>query len=343
MPQAGRPVADRQWIRDALAHRRQEAVPYNFSFSPPALAALRDHFGAADLDEALALPIRMSAPATIKPLYADPRVYGPTLRDEYGVLWTVSRLDRGAPVGPCLAKPDLRGYRFPDPSAQYRFADLGDWCRVNRGHFTVLWVGDLWERATFMRGMQELLLDVALHPRFVRRLLEGIAGCILGTMRILFERFDFDCVAVSDDYGFQGGMAISPEDWRSLVKPLLARIYALARQHGRAVFHHSCGSILPIIPDLIDIGLDILHPIQPEAMDVRALKREFGQDLTLCGGLGTQRLLPRGRPQEVRQEVRRLKQELGLDGGYILEPGITVQADVPLENLLAMIEEARLP
>jgi uroporphyrinogen decarboxylase len=272
----------------------------------------------------------MSAPATIKPLYADPQLYGPRLRDEYGVEWTVNPLDRGAPIGPCLPRPDLRGYRFPDPAAEYRFADLGEWCRANQAHFTVLWVGDLWERATFMRGMQELLLDVALHPRFVRRLLEGIGGYILGTMRVLFERFQFE-----------GAMAISPEDWRSLVKPQLAEIYALARRHGRAVFHHSCGSILPIIPDLIDIGLDILHPIQPEAMDLPALKREFGRDLTLCGGLGTQRLLPRGQPEEVRREVRRLQRELGRGGGYILEPGITVQADVPLENLLAMIEEAR--
>jgi uroporphyrinogen decarboxylase len=310
-------------------------------FSPPAQAALQRHLGAVDLEEALAFPIRMSAPNTIKPLYADPQVFGDTLRDEYGVVWTTSRIDRGAPVGPCLGKPDLGGYRFPDPSEEYRFAGLGDWCRRNREHYTILWVGDLWERATFMRGMQELLLDVALHPRFVRRLLEGIAGYILETMRILFARFDFDGIAVSDDYGTQGGMIMAPRDWGSLVKPWLAEIYGLAHNHGRTVFHHSCGNILPVIPDLIGIGLDILHPIQPEAMDVLALKREFGRDLTFCGGLGTQRLLPRGGPEEIRREVRRLKTELGRGGGYILEPGITVQADVPLDNMVAMIEEAR--
>jgi uroporphyrinogen decarboxylase len=160
-------------------------------------------------------------------------------------------------------------------------------------------------------------------------------------MRILFARFRFDGIAVSDDYGTQAGMIIAPEDWRRLVKPLLGEIYALARSNGRTVFHHSCGDILPIIPDLIGMGLDILHPIQPEAMDLLALKREFGRDLTFCGGLGTQRLLPRASPEEVRREVRRLKNELGRSGGYILEPGITLQADVPLPNLLAMIEEAR--
>ena len=98
---------------------------------------------------------------------------------------------------------------------------------------------------------------------------------------------------------------------------------------------------MPIIGDLIDIGLDILHPIQPEAMDVRVAQAEFGSRLTFCGGVRTQDLLPHGTPQQVRDEVRRLKDVMGRGGGYILEPGITLQADVPTANLLALIEEAR--
>jgi uroporphyrinogen decarboxylase len=109
------------------------------------------------------------------------------------------------------------------------------------------------------------------------------------------------------------------------------------------VFHHSCGDILPIIGDLVDIGLDILHPVQPEAMDLAVLKREFGPDLTFCGGVSTQDLLINGTPEHVRAEVRRLKREMGKGGGYILEPGITLQADVPVDNMVALIDEARRP
>jgi hypothetical protein len=94
-------------------------------------------------------------------------------------------------------------------------------------------------------------------------------------------------------------------------------------------------------PLMLDLGLDILHPIQPEAMDIYKLKREYGKALTFCGGIRTQDLLPRGTAGEVRDEIRRLKEYMGRGGGYILEPGITLQADVPLENLVAMIEEAR--
>lgn len=333
----------KQWIRETLAHEETGAVPYNFMFSPQSLRLATQHYGPGDIAETLQLPIRMTGCKSIKPLYADPAEFGETAADEFGVVWSTNAIDRGAPVGPCLPEPDLSGYRFPDAAAPHRFEDIGRWCEKSRGNYTIIWVGDLWERATFMRGMVNILEDVALRPEFVQELLQRIGDFILKTMAILFERFEFDGVALSDDYGTQKAMIISPSCWRSLVKPVLARVCEFAKDHERTVFLHSCGNILPIIGDLIEIGLDILHPIQPEAMDVFALKKEFGRDLTFCGGLRTQDLLPRGTPEQVREEVRRLKEKMGEGGGYILEPGITIQADVPLENLVAMIEEARKP
>jgi len=335
--------SDRAWIEAALAHQHTGAVPCNFMFSPPIRRALEEAYDTPDIEDAIGLPIRMTGCKSIKPLYASPAEFGDTLRDEFGVVWSTNEIDRGSPIGPCLPEPDLADYRFPDPTAEYRFEDIEAWCTANREHFTIIWAGDLWERATFMRGMENILTDLVFNPAFVEALLDGLASHILRTMRILFERFDFDGIAISDDYGTQNALLMSPRDWRRFIRPRLARIYAFAKGHGRTVFHHSCGSIVPIIPDLIDIGLDILHPIQPEAMDVRRLKREFGRHLTLCGGVPTQHLLPDGPPDEIRAEVRRLKRDLGQDGGYILEPGITIQADVPVENVVAMIEAARAP
>jgi len=332
---------NRKWIQDTVAHRDTGRVPYNFMFSPPARRLVEQHYRTADIEDALDFPIHMTGPKSIKPLYASPEEFGATLKDEFGVVWTTSDIDRGSPIGPCLAEPDLSTYRFPDPSAPYRFEHIGDWCAQNRDHYTIIWVGDLWERATFMRGMENLLLDLVMNPRFVERLLRGLADYILRTMEILFDRFQFDGIALSDDYGTQKSLLMSPSDWRRFIKPLLSEIYSLAKSRGRTVFHHSCGNIYPIIADLIDIGLDILHPIQPEAMDILKLKHDFGRRLTFCGGVRTQDLLPRGTPAEIRAEVRRLKREMASGGGYILEPGITLQADVPLENIVAMMEEAR--
>ena len=333
---------NREWLERTLAHEECDAVPYNFLFSPRALRAMEDHYGKDFLDS-LSFPIRMGSPLGRKPLYADPDKYGPTIQDDYGVVWTTNPIDRGAPIGPCITESTLKGYTFPDPTQEWRFQDLGAWCARNDGHYRILWVGALWEQATFMRGMEGLLLDVALHPAFVEALLDGIANWVLKTTEILLARFPFECIAVSDDYGTQRAMIISPADWRRFIKPRLKQIYALAKRQGRACFHHSCGHIIPVIPDLIEIGLDILHPIQPEAMDIARLKKEFGKDLTFCGGVRTQDFLPRASPDEVRQEVRRLKREMGRGGGYILEPGITILADVPPANIYALVDEARVP
>ena len=131
-----------------------------------------------------------------------------------------------------------------------------------------------------MRGMENILLDLVLNPKFVEGSLRGITDYILETMRILFDRFGFDGVAMSDDYGIQKSMLMFLVQWRRFIKPRLSEIYTLAKKYGKTVFHHSCGNIYPIIGDLIDIGFNILHPIQPEAMDVFQLKREFGRDLT---------------------------------------------------------------
>ena len=329
------------WIQRTLDHREGDAVPYNFMFSPPAERLAREHYG-QDLEQSLALPIRMTGPNSIKPLYADPDEFGETITDEFGVVWSTNKIDRGAAIGACLPEPDLARYTFPNPADPYRFADIGDWCAEQEGHYRIIWVGDLWERATFMRGMEPILLDVAMNPNFVEALLDALTEYVMETVRLLIAAGDFECIAVSDDYGTQHGMLMSPEAWRKLIKPRLTRIYELAKSHGRAVFHHSCGNVVPIIADMIDIGLDILHPIQPEAMDVLFLKQEFGRQLSFCGGIPTQDLLASGTPDEVRREVKRLKQAMGKGGSYILEPGITIQADVPAENIIAMIDEARV-
>ncbi len=238
---------DKRWVQSAMARDGTCPVPFNFAFSPPARAAVEKHYGGSPVEEVLRFPIRMAGPKSIKPLYADPSEFGPTVTDEFGVLWTTNDIDRGSPIGPCLAEPDLSGYTFPDPLACYRFEDLADWCDENGDHYTVLWVGDLWERATFMRGMEGLLRDVTLSRGFVEALLRGIADYMLATMQVPFEKFDFDAIAVSDDYGAQQSLLISPGDWRSLVKPLLAEIYSAARANGRAVFHHTCGNVYEVI------------------------------------------------------------------------------------------------
>ena len=173
---------NRMWIQKTISHQTTGATPYNFSFSPPAVRKATAYYGGDSIKERLDFPIRMTGLKTIKPLYASPEIYGETIKDEFGVLWATNERDRGAPIGPCLTEPDLSHYRFPDVSQSYRFKKLGNWCEENSEHYTIIWIGDLWERATFMRGMEDLCEDLMLHARFVERLLKHIAEYILETM-----------------------------------------------------------------------------------------------------------------------------------------------------------------
>ena len=164
------PKTPREWIKRTIKHEETGAVPYNFMFSPPVQRLAERHYG-GPIEDALNLPIRMTVPKSIKPLYADPSEFGPTVTGEYGVVWSTNEIDRGSPIGPCLKGPTLAGYSFPDPTREYRFEDIEAWTLANESYYRIIWVGDLWERATFMRGMENLLLDVCLHRNFVILLL----------------------------------------------------------------------------------------------------------------------------------------------------------------------------
>ena len=326
----------RETVLNALQHVETEQVPFNLMLSPPAQQKLEEYYRTDDLQNELGIYLYVFGPKG-KPLYASPDVYGETIADQFGVVWSTSHIDRGYPIDHPLKGETLEGSPFPDPEDPARFEDLEAASAARGDCYTLAVVGDLWERANFMRGLDRLLCDLLLNPRFVDELLDHLLEYNLATLRRVAEHKP-DAIFMSDDYGLQDDLMMSPEHWRRVVKPRLGRIFEEAKARGLANVLHTCGNVSKIVPDLIEIGLDILHPIQPEAMDIFALKREFGKDLTLCGGISTQQTLPYGTPDEVRAEVRRVADAMSKDGGFILEPGITVQADVPLENLVALVE-----
>ena len=129
--------------------------------------------------------------------------------------------------------------------------------------------------------------------------------------------------------------------WRRFIKPRLRRMYGAVKRAGKAVLIHSCGRVQELFPELIELGLDVFNPFQPEVMDCCEIKRQFGRDLCFYGGVSIQRLLPRGTPQEIRDEVRLLMDRLGRGGGFIIAPAHDMPGDVPLENMLAFIEAVR--
>ena len=200
------------------------------------------------------------------------------------------------------------------------------------------------EIAHFMRGMDNFLTDMALEPEFACCLMDHIIDYLFERSRRILQAGAgrFAIFEYNDDVASQRSLMISPAMWRRYVKPRMARFCDLARGHGDRLRYHCCGSARAIVPELIEIGVDILNPVQPLAagMEPFALKRDFGDRLTFDGGIDIQRLLPRATPRQVRDHTRRMIDVVGAGGGYILGGSHAIQADTPVENVIAMVEEA---
>ncbi len=200
------------------------------------------------------------------------------------------------------------------------------------------------ERAFAMQGMDRFLMNTALEPEFAEALLRKIAGLCERLIGHVLDAVgeNVDIVKIGDDLGTQQSLLMSPATYRSMLKPVHAELVAAIRRRTDAkIFFHTDGDVFPLLDDLVEIGVDILNPVQTSAgrmADLATLKLRYGDALTFCGAIDTQRILPHGTPDEVRAEVRRVIGELGPGGGYLLSSVHTIMNDVPAENILAMVD-----
>ena len=231
----------------------------------------------------------------------------------------------------CWPDPDWFDYKIPGTVVRM----YQDKAVVARG------MGGLFLYAMALRGMENILIDMAINPEIAQAIFTKIADTNLQRITRFLEANPgvIDILDIGDDVAGQTGMIFSVAMWRTFIKPRLAQLYARVHAGGKMTFQHTCGSVIDIVPDLIEIGLDVLQSLQPEAMDVYRVKQLAGKKLRLWGGLGTQKLLPFGTPAEIRSEVRRLRDELGKNGGYVFTSSKPIMKDVPLANAVALIEE----
>lgn len=264
--------------------------------------------------------------------------------DVFGTRWQVDRRPFHL-VEPALKEPTLAGYRFPDLdkllTTQWR-ADMAqaiaDSQALSEPHFIVAGFGfGLFERTWALRGFSEVLMDAASEPDFYDALVQAIADHQMAVIEELLK-LPVDGIMFSDDWGYQRGVLLGPERWRKFIKPRLAKMYARVHTAGKYTLSHCCGSVSDILEDIIEIGLDVLESVQPEAMNPYELKYKYGRAITFWGGLGSQSIVPLGTPEAIKTEVRKLAREMGRGGGYILGLAKALQAETPTENAAAVVE-----
>ena len=206
--------------------------------------------------------------------------------------------------------------------------------------------GSIFETGQYLSGFDTFFMRLAGEPEFSRRLLERLTEAVIADLKLYLEAVGeyIQVIGFGDDLGFQNGPQIDPRLFRSLVKPLLKEIYTTAHALSSAkVFLHSCGSVYEFIEDFIEIGVDILNPVQTSAarMDVQTLKERFGERIVFWGGgADVQDVLPRATAEEVRRDVRHRIEVMQPGGGFVFAPIHNLQADIPPQNITAMYEEA---
>jgi uroporphyrinogen decarboxylase len=370
----------RQRVRKALEHKEPDHIPFDLGGTglttihidgyhklrsylklPPVEAkvmAQAEQLAVVDEDlaERLDTDVRlvMPGPATsFEYRLRDEGAYE-AYTDEWGIGWRKPK-EGGFyydmyqhPLASAESLSDMEAHQFPDPVDPRRFATLRSQAEAAqaKGKAIVLAgpCAGITEVYSWMRGYEPFYIDLAVNQDLVGYMLDRMVEfkCAFWEQALKQLGDVVDVIVEADDLAGQHAMLLSPRTYRKLIKPRHERLFSFIKSQAPVkVFFHSCGAVRPIIPDLIDTGIDILNPVQISAagMDLHELKREFGRDLVFWGGgVDTQRVLGSGSPEEVREDVKRNVKALAPNGGFIFAAVHDIQANVPPENIMAMWE-----
>ncbi len=331
-------MTPKERLQRTLTHQPVDYLPTQVNYTHAMGEKLCTHFG-VEMDS---LP-EFLGNHLLRVDISYPEVYssdGKFKYDWWGVGFDVEEEGYYTAYNPLGDSKDLDAFAWPNPNDPYLLDEARVKIEADDGqHFVAPNFGwALFERAWSLRGFDTFLLDMAIDPEFVEELLERVTEIQL----ILIKRFldlGVDGGYFGDDYGAQVNLLFSPTMWRQMIKPRLARVFAPFREAGLPIIMHSDGQIAPILPDLVEIGLTTLNPVQPEVLDHAWLKKTFADRLAYYGGISTQSVLPYGTPAEVKDAAKACMQSMAPDQtGLLLAPSHRMMADIPIENVAAMLE-----
>ena len=337
-------MTPREIVLAQIHHEETPVVPYTFSVEPVVAEAMTAHYGSQEAwqDRLVNYIESVGGQDTAMREDVDVDADGVYQTDPFGTVW---RMDRATPHidKPAMAEPSFDSYEFPSAETFILDEDVPRACgRVAEDwpSFRVLHMGwGLFEHAWALRGFEAFMEDLALREEFVEELLDKLTDMFLAFIDH-WSPVQSEAIMFGDDWGDQRGVIIGPERWRKLLKPRWAKIYQRAHEAGWTTLSHCCGSVADIMDDIVDIGLDVLESVQPEAagMNPYELKKRYGRNITFWGCLGSQSTMQLATPDAVQAEIRKLRAEMSKGGGYILAPAKLFQPGTPTENAVAAFE-----
>jgi uroporphyrinogen decarboxylase len=348
-------VNHRERILAAVQHRRVDRIPTDMWATPEIQQALCRHFGVThtiDVWDRLDIDgIPEMGPPYIGPVLP-PRGEDGYFEDEWGMGYRPQSYASGSydeqcvyPLAEAESIADLEAYRWPDPD-WYDYAALARWAKEHfAGRAFMSGYTAVFYYHNKLRGLELSMMDPLLRPEFTHQLIARLSAFFHEYHRRLFEagRGLIDLTQVTDDYGSQRGLLISPRVFDQFYRRPVQQAIDLAHEHGLLVFHHDDGEMRPLLPRLVEMGIDVLNPIQWRCgdWDLAELKRTYGGRLCFHSAVDNQQTLPFGTPDDVRREVSYLIDTLACDGtGFIVAPCHDLQPVTPLENILALYDEA---
>ena len=343
-------MTPRERVMTAWRRGVPDRVPKHATFSPHQLEVFREKTGADDPQDYFGMEIRGvdCRPPREKPdfsPYLPPDLPEGTSISEWGrtrVPGPVYHFTLEVfPLADMTDPAELEDYPFPDYTDPYRWEGVKEEVEHlhRRGFFVLSSDVSIFEQPSYLRGLDRLLADLILNPEFAEALLDKFTEVYIEKVTRFVEA-GVDGIGISDDVGMQDRMQMSPSTWRRWLKPRLARLIEAARviNPDIIVTYHSDGYIEPIIPELAEVGVDVLNPVQPECMDPAIIKKRYGDRLAFWGGMGIQHTMPFGTAEDVRQEVKHLIETLGAGGGFLIAPTHVLEPEVPWENIVAFFE-----
>ncbi|MHB1461630.1 MAG: uroporphyrinogen decarboxylase family protein [Armatimonadota bacterium] len=340
-------MTSKERVHAAINRQKVDRVPRYLWFHPDILSNACRRLGTSGFATEAALGNDILQPwVSINASMARQVAEGVEFTDDFGITWLRRGLYNTVVHHPLMDAdvPMIQSYPMPDATERSRYTVLEE-LMAKFGHEKFIGAdvsGSIFEPAYHLRNMENLLIDMMTGAEEAEALFDRIMAFTIAAAKESLRR-GVDWVWLGDDVGTQTGMIMSPRIWRKMLKPRMKRIIDELRSVKPEVIiaYHSCGSIRPIIGDLVEIGINVLNPLQPMAadMDNLEIKREYGSVLSFMAGIDTQGFLPNASPQEVKGETRRIIDTMGDGGGFIFAGSHTIQTDVPWANIEAMLEE----